>query len=80
MASFNTFPPLQRILSPELDATLTTLDAWRPDSSSDIEAGAFCVFAVQPPALNHGSNRDRSPSVYEGKLVLLSHVIAGLKA
>ena len=71
LASFDAFPPLKRMHSPELDATLTTLDAWRPESCSEIEDGAFCVFAVQQSVPNHCSGRNRSHSVYEGKLTFL---------
>jgi hypothetical protein len=72
LASFDAFTPLKRMLSPELDATLTTLDAWRPESCAEIEDGAFCVFAVQPSVPEHCNRRNRSPSTYQGKLTLLS--------
>lgn len=72
LASFDAFKPLKRMLSPELDATLTTLDAWRPESCAEIEDGAFCVFAVQPSVPEHCNRRNRSPSTYQGKLTLLS--------
>lgn len=80
LASFDAFPPLERMLSPELDATLTNLDAWRPDLCSEIEDGAFCVFAVQPPMPHHCSRRNRDLSVYEGRLTFLGSLTAVLSA
>lgn len=47
---FATLPPLS---SPELDATIATLDDWRPVQSSKLENGAFCVFAVQSSRVHH---------------------------
>ncbi|KAF1933524.1 uncharacterized protein M421DRAFT_199106 [Didymella exigua CBS 183.55] len=41
---------LERIPSPELDVTLTTLDEWRPGMSSEVEDGAFGVFTVHTSA------------------------------
>ncbi|KAF9695235.1 hypothetical protein EKO04_006981 [Ascochyta lentis] len=46
LACFGVFSPLSSLSSPELDATLTTIDEWRPGDSSELEDGAFCVFPV----------------------------------
>lgn len=71
LASSGAFPSLKRMLSPELDDTLNTLDAWRPESCSEIEDGAFCVFAVQPLVSDSCSRRNLSLSTYEGTSMFL---------
>lgn len=50
MPPYSAVSSLGRIPSPELDATLTTLDEWRPGISSEVEDGAFGVFTVQSSA------------------------------
>ncbi|KAF2630263.1 hypothetical protein BU25DRAFT_429338 [Macroventuria anomochaeta] len=55
LASFGSFPPLTNLPSPELDATLTTIDEWRPGETSELEDGAFCVFTVQSSATMHSA-------------------------
>lgn len=47
LTSFGAFPILPHLPSPELDATLTAIDEWRPDEASEIGDGAFGVFAMQ---------------------------------
>lgn len=53
LTSLDAFPPLLRVSSPELDATLTTIDEWGPGESSELERGAFCVFSVRSSASPH---------------------------
>jgi len=47
LSALGVFANLQAQSSPELDATIATLDDWRPVQSSKLEYGAFCVFSVQ---------------------------------
>lgn len=53
LVSIRAFPPLSCLPSSELDATLTTIDEWHPGVSSELEAGAFSVFTVQPAGIHH---------------------------
>ena len=62
LASFGAFSSLTRLPSPELDATLTSLDEWRPGESSKLEDGAFCVFTVHSSA--HHQSGTNTPSLY----------------
>ncbi|KAH6622244.1 fungal Zn binuclear cluster domain-containing protein [Boeremia exigua] len=50
LVPFGAAQSLPRLSSPELDSALTALDEWRPEESSQLENGAFCVFAVQSSA------------------------------
>ena len=55
-------PSVARISSPELEATLTTIDEWSPRQSSELESGSFGVFSVQPCVPR--SFEETTPSVY----------------
>jgi hypothetical protein len=52
LASFGAFAPLLCPPSPYLDATLNIIDEWCPGASSELEEGAFCVFAVNSTAVS----------------------------
>ena len=55
-------PSFARLSSPDLEATLSTIDEWSPRQSSELKSGSFCVFSVQP-CIPH-SFEESTPSVY----------------
>ncbi|KAF2999413.1 hypothetical protein E8E13_007182 [Curvularia kusanoi] len=40
-------PTTARLSTPELDDTLTAIDEWSPEQSSELKSGSFCVFSLQ---------------------------------
>ncbi|KAF1362115.1 hypothetical protein EJ07DRAFT_163979 [Lizonia empirigonia] len=60
LTSLSTFPPVPCLPSPELDATLVTIDEWFPGDSSGLEEGAFGVFTAYS-SLTQSSGTTRSP-------------------